>query len=65
MIPTLASCSLSEMMGAKQTTQPQWFQLYVNSDKKLTAEVIKKAELGGCTALAITVDAPQLGRREV
>lgn len=44
MIPTLASCSLTEMMAAKQPGQPQWFQLYVNSDKKLTAEVIKKAE---------------------
>jgi len=44
--------------------QIQFYQLYVNSNKKITQEVIKRAEKGGCKSLWITVDAPQLGRRE-
>jgi L-lactate dehydrogenase (cytochrome) len=64
MCPTLASCSLDEMFAAAKPGQVQFFQLYVNSDRKITAEIVKKAERLGCKALAITVDAPQLGRRE-
>jgi L-lactate dehydrogenase (cytochrome) len=44
--------------------QPLFFQLYVNHDRQTTARLIRKAEAGGCRALFVTVDAPQLGRRE-
>jgi L-lactate dehydrogenase (cytochrome) len=64
MCPTLASCSLDEMISAKKPGQTQWFQLYVNRNKQTTYELVKKAEKGGIKALCITVDAPQLGRRE-
>jgi len=64
MVPTLASCSLDEMFGAAKPGQVQFYQLYVNSDRKITADLVRKAEKMGCKALAITVDAPQLGRRE-
>jgi L-lactate dehydrogenase (cytochrome) len=64
MCPTLASCSLKEMLDAKHPQQKQWFQLYVNSNRKLTEKVVHQAEQGGCTTLCVTVDAPQLGRRE-
>jgi L-lactate dehydrogenase (cytochrome) len=64
MCPTLASYSLEEMMAAKQPGQVQFYQLYVNYNKKTTEEIIRKAEKGGCAALCITVDAPKLGRRE-
>jgi len=64
MCPTLASYSLEEMMEAKQPEQIQFLQLYVNEDREITKDVIKRAEKGGCRALCITVDAPQLGRRE-
>jgi len=64
MMPTLASCTLEEMMAARQSGQVQFFQLYVNSSRKITEEVVKRAERGGAKALFITVDAPQLGRRE-
>lgn len=37
MCPTLASCSLDEMMTAKAPGQVQWFQLYVNRDRKVRA----------------------------
>jgi len=38
--------------------------LYVNSNRKVTEELVRKAERNGCKAIFITVDAPQLGRRE-
>jgi L-lactate dehydrogenase (cytochrome) len=64
MMPTLASCSLDEMMDAAAPSQPQWFQLYVNQDKQITERIVKHAEKRGARGLFITVDAPQLGRRE-
>ncbi|KAJ3324722.1 hypothetical protein HDV06_005980 [Boothiomyces sp. JEL0866] len=64
MIPTLASCSIDELVGAKLPNQVQWFQLYANPNKNLTIEIIKKAERLGVKALVLTIDAPQLGRRE-
>lgn len=64
MIPTLASCSLDEIVSAREGNQVQWLQLYVNKDRKITEGIIKKAEALGCKGLFITVDAPQLGRRE-
>lgn len=64
MMPTLASCSIDEMTSARIDGQTQWFQLYVNEDRKLTEKLIKNAERLGAKALCITVDAPALGRRE-
>lgn len=64
MLPTLSSCSLSQMIEAKKKDQVQFMQLYVNSNHKLTQELVTKAEKGGCKGLFITVDAPQLGKRE-
>lgn len=64
MIPTLASCSFDEIVDAKRGDQVQWLQLYVNKDREITKKLIQHAEKRGCKALFITVDAPQLGRRE-
>ncbi|CAF9940821.1 hypothetical protein IMSHALPRED_002180 [Imshaugia aleurites] len=64
MIPTLASCSFDEIVDAKQGDQAQWLQLYVNKDRAITERIIQHAEKRGCKGLFITVDAPQLGRRE-
>ena len=64
MIPTLASCSLDEMINAAISSQTQWFQLYVNCNRDLTRSIIQKAENAGVKAICVTVDAPQLGRRE-
>merc|ERR1719399_1971844 len=52
------------MHAARAEGQPQWWQLYVNKDKNVTREVVEKAERLGFKGLFITVDAPQLGRRE-
>merc|ERR1712232_1242903 len=62
--PTLASCTMDEMHAAREPGLTQWWQLYVNRDRELTKSVIQKAENLGFKALFITVDAPQLGRRE-
>jgi L-lactate dehydrogenase (cytochrome) len=47
MCPTLASCSLDEMMAARKPGQPQWLQLYVNRDRKVSEDIIRKAEKEG------------------
>ncbi|CRG88625.1 L-lactate dehydrogenase (cytochrome) [Talaromyces islandicus] len=64
MIPTLASCSFDEIVDARQGEQVQWLQLYVNKDRAITQRIVEHAEKRGCKGLFITVDAPQLGRRE-
>ncbi|KAF3901936.1 hypothetical protein ABW21_db0208111 [Orbilia brochopaga] len=64
MIPTLASCSFDEIVDAREDTQIQWLQLYVNKNRAITKSIVQHAEKRGCKALFITVDAPQLGRRE-
>lgn len=65
MISTLASCSFDEIADARvKDDQQQWFQLYVNSDRKLMEKQVKHAEERGMKGLFITVDAPSLGRRE-
>ncbi|KAF2144959.1 uncharacterized protein K452DRAFT_244448 [Aplosporella prunicola CBS 121167] len=64
MIPTLASCSFDEIMDAAEAPQVQWLQLYVNKNRDITKKIVQHAEARGCKGLFITVDAPQLGRRE-
>lgn len=64
MIPTLASCSFDEICDAAEPGQVQWLQLYVNKDRNITKRIVQHAEKRGCKGLFITVDAPQLGRRE-
>lgn len=64
MIPTLASCSFDEIMDAAKPGQVQFMQLYVNKDRDITRKIVQHAEKRGIKGLFITVDAPQLGRRE-
>ncbi|KAF8342840.1 FMN-dependent dehydrogenase-domain-containing protein [Cantharellus anzutake] len=64
MIPTLASCSFDEIVDAAEPGQVQFFQLYVNKDRSKTEKIVRHAEKRGIKGLFITVDAPQLGRRE-
>lgn len=64
MIPTLASCSFDEIRDAAVDGQTQWMQLYVNKDRAITKKIVEHAEKRGIKGLFITVDAPQLGRRE-
>ncbi|PFH52160.1 hypothetical protein AMATHDRAFT_140761 [Amanita thiersii Skay4041] len=64
MIPTLASCSFDEIIDAAKPDQVQFLQLYVNKDRNITKRLVQHAENRGVKGLFITVDAPQLGRRE-
>lgn len=62
--PTLASCTLEEMLAAAIPGQVQFLQLYVNHNRQVSERLIRRAEEGGIKAIFVTVDAPQLGRRE-
>ena len=42
----------------------QQYHRYVNKDREITKKFVQHAEKRGIKALFITVDAPQLGRRE-
>lgn len=64
MLPTLASCSFDQMVDEAAPGQPLWMQLYVNKDREITKKIVQHAERRGVRGLFITVDAPQLGRRE-
>ncbi|KAK4055176.1 hypothetical protein OIV83_000456 [Microbotryomycetes sp. JL201] len=64
MIPTLASCSFDEIMDEGKPGQNFFMQLYVNKDRAITEKIVRHAEERGVKGLFITVDAPQLGRRE-
>jgi L-lactate dehydrogenase (cytochrome) len=44
MIPTLASCSFDEIVDARQEGQTQWMQLYVNSNREITKNIVQHAE---------------------
>ena len=59
----MSTTSLEEVAAAAPTGL-RWFQLYVLKDRKLTLEIVKRAEVAGFKALVVTVDAPVLGRRE-
>ena len=64
MCPTLGSCSIEEMAGARAPHQTQWFQLYVNQNWDITLSVIRRAEQAGMRALCVTVDVATMGKRE-
>ncbi|KAI5119167.1 hypothetical protein M0805_008650 [Coniferiporia weirii] len=64
MISTFASFTFDEIVDAAAPGQQLFSQLYVNQDRELSRAYVKNAEKRGIKALFITVDAPQLGRRE-
>ncbi len=49
---------------ARAAGKPLWFQLYVQSDRAFTRELVQRAEAAGCRALCITVDTPVAGTRD-
>jgi 4-hydroxymandelate oxidase len=59
---TFATASLEEIRAA--APGPLWFQLYVNQDRGLTGELVERAAAAGYQALVLTVDVPEIGRRE-
>lgn len=59
-----ASYPLSSIVQSGQQQQPFFFQLYVNSERHKTAEILRKARSLGIKAIFVTVDAPVPGKRE-
>merc|ERR1711981_516498 len=52
------------MLGQRKEGQELFSQFYVNPERSRTKEYVEKLEANGVKALFVTVDAPQLGRRE-
>src|ERR1043165_9555690 len=62
-LSTMSICSIEDVAEAVQN--PFWFQLYMMRDRAFVADLIKRAEVAGCTALFLTVDLPVNGQRHV
>jgi L-lactate dehydrogenase (cytochrome) len=62
-LSTMSICSIEDV--AEAVGKPFWFQLYVMRDRGFVADLIKRAEVAGCTALFLTVDLPVNGQRHV
>jgi len=62
-LSTLATSTIEEVAEASGDG-PRWFQLYWSPDRGVVRDVVERAEVAGFTALLLTVDLPELGRRE-
>ncbi|KAH7159731.1 FMN-dependent dehydrogenase [Dactylonectria estremocensis] len=63
-ISSNASYSLPTIIGAAPPNYPFFLQLYVNSNRSKTVELLRKARSLGIKAVFVTVDAPVPGKRE-
>lgn len=61
-LSTMSNRTIEEVAAAAPTGA-RWFQLYVHTDRGFTEALVDRAEAAGYTAIILTVDAPQLGRR--
>ncbi len=61
-LSTFSTVSLEEVRAA--TPAPLWFQLYVHQDRGITRGLVERATAAGYSALVLTVDVPEIGRRE-
>jgi len=52
------------MSAARSPSQPLFFQLYVNRNRAVAAELIKKVNNLNMDAIFLTADAPVGGKRE-
>ena len=48
---------------ARVAQNPVWFQLYFQTDRGLTQQMVERAAAAGCKAICVTVDTPVLGAR--
>jgi len=61
-VSTVSSYPVKTINEARGTSV--WFQLYPTPDRKITEQLIKRAEEAGCKILVLTVDLPVIGNRE-
>ena len=60
-----ATTAVGEVVAAARAVRPDaavWFQLYLQPRPEVTAELVRRAEQAGCTALVVTADSPVFGR---
>ncbi|MFN2601741.1 MAG: alpha-hydroxy acid oxidase [Gemmatimonadaceae bacterium] len=60
-VSSASNTSLEEI--AEAASAPLWFQLYLQSDREFTKDVVDRAGAAGYRALCLTVDTPVLGAR--
>ena len=58
-----SACTTPIEKIAEAATGPLWFQLYFQSEREFTRDVVDRAVAAGCKALCLTVDTPVLGAR--
>ena len=64
-VMTLSTLSNTPIEAVADCTGGQlWFQLYLYRDRERARALIQRAQAAGARALVLTVDAPELGRRE-
>jgi len=61
-LSTISTSSIEEVAAAAPKAL-KWFQLYIYKDRKVTANLVRRAEKAGFSAIVLTVDAPYFGRR--
>ena len=61
-LSTVSAYSIEDV--ALASTGQRWFQLYCYRDRTITAELVRRAEVAGFSALCVTVDVPVPGPRE-
>ena len=62
-LSTLATSTIEEVAEASGDGA-RWFQLYWSQDRGVVQDLLDRAAASGFTALMLTVDLPELGRRE-
>ena len=60
-VSTATNTSLEDI--AEAASAPLWFQLYLQTDREFTKDLIDRAAAAGYGALCLTVDTPVLGAR--
>jgi len=60
-LSTVSVCSIEDV--AAHTAKPFWFQLYMMKDRVFIADLIRRAQVAGCSALVLTLDLQIQGRR--
>jgi isopentenyl diphosphate isomerase/L-lactate dehydrogenase-like FMN-dependent dehydrogenase len=62
-LSTLATATIEHVAEAAPDG-PRWFQLYWSSDRGVVRDLVDRAAAHGYGAIVLTVDLPELGRRE-
>lgn len=60
-LSSFSNTSLEDVAAVAKS--PLWFQLYAQTDRGFTRELVQRAEAGGYRALCLTVDTPISGAR--